>query len=300
MRIDIDTKMITLIGTPLRQSFAARMQNAGYEAAGLNMCYFYTETDESHLREIISGIRYMPSFAGCAVTKPNKVRVLEYLDELDPLCAKMGACNTVRRTADNRLIGYNTDGMGFYKSFENETDFELSGASCFCMGAGGAGRAICSSLAYKGAKRIYITDIVERSAFDLADDINENFGSVAEYVPFGNFAKLPECGLVINATGIGMGKTVGRSPVDPALLRKEQFCFDACYNPDKTQFLLDAERLGCRIMNGLGMSLYQGVAQIEIWTGGPAPVDAMRAELERISAEKQLNSVPLTEKGHRI
>ena len=109
MTIDIGTKFITLIGTPLSQSFSARMQNRGYEAAGLNMCYFYTETDAAHLEEIMNGIRYMPSFAGCAVTKPCKVSVLPYLDELDPLCAKMQACNTVKRTEDNRLIGYNTD-----------------------------------------------------------------------------------------------------------------------------------------------------------------------------------------------
>ena len=116
MKIDFNTKIITLIGTPLTQSFAARMQTAGYEAAGFNLLYFYTETDDSHLEQIINGIRFMPSFAGCAVTKPNKVRVIQYLDELDSLCKKMGACNTVVRTDENRLIGYNTDCMGFYKS----------------------------------------------------------------------------------------------------------------------------------------------------------------------------------------
>ena len=77
--VDINTKMITLIGTPLSQSFAARMQNAGYEAAGLNMLYFYTEADNEHLGDIVNGIRYM-NFAGFAVTKPNKVKVLQYLD----------------------------------------------------------------------------------------------------------------------------------------------------------------------------------------------------------------------------
>lgn len=50
-----------------------------------------------------------------------------------------------------------------------------------------------------------------------------------------------------------------------------QFYFDACYNPDKTQFLLNAEEKGCQVLNGLGMSLYQGAAQIELWTGEKAP-----------------------------
>lgn len=285
MHIDINTRMITLIGTPLRQSFAARMQNAGYAAAGLNMCYFYTETDARHLGEIVNGIRYMPSFAGFAVTKPNKVRVLEYLDELDPLCGKTGACNTVLRTPDNRLVGYNTDGIGFYRSFEAETDFELRDAVCFCMGAGGAGRAICAALAYKGAKRIYIADIAAQGALALARDVRENFGCDAQAVPYGDFSELGECALIVNATGVGMGESAGRSPVPKELLHGGQFCFDACYNPERTRFLLDAQEKGCRVMNGLSMSLYQGIAQIEIWTGRPAPIVAMRAALEQLLRE---------------
>lgn len=75
MNIDINTRFITLIGAPLGQSFAARMQTAGYEAGGINLRYFYTEAGEEHRREITDGIRYMSSFAGCAVTKPNKVKV---------------------------------------------------------------------------------------------------------------------------------------------------------------------------------------------------------------------------------
>ena len=299
MKIDFNTKIITLIGTPLTQSFAARMQNAGYEAAGFNLLYFYTETDDSHLEQIINGIRFMPSFAGCAVTKPNKVRVIQYLDELDSLCKKMGACNTVVRTDENRLIGYNTDCMGFYKSIENETDFKIAGATCFCIGAGGAGRAICSALAYKGAKKVYITDKIERSAFDLMDDINLNFGEVTEFIPFGDYSKVKDCSLVINASGIGMGKTIGQSPLPEEFIDSNQFYFDACYNPAKTQFLINAESRGCKILNGLGMSLYQGVAQIEIWTGRPAPVEAMRAELIKITEEKQLNSVPVIEEERR-
>ena len=66
-----------------------------------------------------------------------------------------------------------------------------------------------------------------------------------------------------------------------------QFYFDACYNPDKTQFLLNAEEKGCQVLNGLGMSLYQGAAQIELWTGEKAPVEAMRKELMDILAESK-------------
>lgn len=286
MNIDIGTKFITLIGTPLDQSFAARMQNAGYEAGGLNMCYFYTETDEKHLGEIINGIRHMPSFCGAAITKPNKVKVLQYLDELDPLCRKMGASNTVVKLPDGRLKGYNTDGSGFLRSLREEAGIREDEHTYFCIGAGGAGRAICSILAFQGAKRICVTDLIPDSAEKLVNDINNNFSPVAELVPYGDFSRVADCSVVINASGVGMGDTEGESPLPEEYIVPGQFCFDACYNPDKTQFLLNAEKKGCRILNGLGMSLYQGVVQIELWTGKEAPVEAMRKELIDILAEK--------------
>ncbi|MBO6270883.1 MAG: shikimate dehydrogenase [Clostridium sp.] len=285
MNVDINTKMITLLGDPLKQSFAARMQNAGYEAAGLNMLYFYTETDNEHLGDIVKGLRYM-NFAGFAVTKPNKVKVLEYLDELDPLCEKMGASNTVVKTADGKLIGYNTDGVGFYTSLVEEGKVKVDESVFFCFGAGGAGRAMCSILAYHGARKIYITDYFDSAAKELVKDINENFAPVAEMVPKGDFSKIAACDVVLNASGIGMGAHIGESPMPEEYIQPSQLYFDACYNPDKTQFLLNAEAKGCRILNGLGMSLYQGAAQIELWTGGKAPVEAMRKELLDIIAGK--------------
>lgn len=284
--IDINTKFITLIGTPLGQSFAARMQNTGYKAAGINMRYFYCEADETHLSEMIGGVRYMPAFAGCAVTKPNKVKVLQYLDELDPLCQKMGACNTVVKAADGRLIGYNTDGVGFYTALTKEGGVETEGKTFICFGAGGAGRAICSALAYNGAGKIYVTDILPSSSRALVEDINHNFAPIAQVVDYGDYRVVSSCDVVINASGIGFGDTIGQTPLPPEYIQPHQLYFDAAYNPEKTQFLLNAEAKGCRILNGLGMSLYQGVAQIELWTGKPAPVEAMRRELLAILAEK--------------
>lgn len=285
MHIDIHTRFITLLGDPLAQSFAARMQNRGYEAAGLNLVYFYTVTGQAHLGEIIQGLRHMP-FAGFAVTKPNKVKVLEYLDELDPLCAKMGSSNTVVKLPDGRLKGYNTDGVGFYRALD-EAGVSVKEKTFFCIGSGGAGRAICSALAYHGAGRILIADLAEESARSLAGDINQNFAPVAEAIPYGDFSRVQEANAVINASGVGMGKTIGQTPLPPEYIRPGQFYFDACYNPDRTRFLENAEKAGCPVLNGLTMSLYQGTAQVELWSGQKAPVEAMRQELEKILAEKK-------------
>ncbi|MDO4559393.1 MAG: shikimate dehydrogenase [bacterium] len=288
MNIDIGTRMIALFGKPLGFSFAARMQNAAYGAMGLNMLYFYSEVENDHLPDVLNAVRYM-NFAGCAVTKPNKVNVLQYLDELDGLCEKMGTCNTVVKLPDGRLEGYNTDGIGFILSLEEETDVALTASSFISLGAGGVGRAICSALAYYGAKKIFVADKIAESARSLVNDINEKFAPVAEFVDFDDtaalYAKAAEADVVMNNTGIGMIPKTDATPLPKEALNSRQLCFDATYNPEKTRFLREAEEVGCRTLSGLGMSVYQGAAQIKLWSGKDAPVALMKAEVRVILAE---------------
>jgi shikimate dehydrogenase len=293
MPVDINTKMITLLGKPLSQSYAARMQNAAYKAAGINMLYFYTEVENDHLGDVINGIRYM-NFAGFAVTKPNKVEVMKYVDEADPLCEKMNASNTVV-IKNGRLKAYNTDGIGFIRSLQEEApEIDISKSVFFCLGAGGAARAICSVLAYNGAKKIYIASRTLSRVKELVDDINEKFAPIAEVVDMQDAEmmkkKAAASDVVMNNTGLGMPTSLNETPIPKEYLRPGQLCFDATYNPSKTRFLAEAEQVGCKIMNGLGMSLYQGAAQIELWSGMEAPIDAMRQELLDIISEKEKNS----------
>ena len=133
MKPDIDTKLVALIGYPLGQSFAARMQNAAFEAMGLNWQYLYNEARGDCLGEIVSGIRFMSMFGGAAVTKPHKVAVMDMLDAADPLCLQIGACNTIVKTSNGALVGYNTDAIGFLKSLE-EAGFTAKGKSFFVLG----------------------------------------------------------------------------------------------------------------------------------------------------------------------
>lgn len=285
MKIDVNTKFITLIGTPLSQSFSARVQNAGYEAAGCNMLYFYTEAGVDRLPEIVRAVRALPSFAGCAVTKPCKVAVMQYLDGYDPLCRKMGSSNTVVKTADGRLIGCNTDGYGALRSLR-ETLGELCGRTFFSFGAGGTARSVCFELAEAGARRIWICSRSE-GCETLCAELDAFYPGVCTPVRAADQAAveaaLAESEVVLNLTGAGMRGREGETCVDGRLLRPEQFCFDATYNPSETRFLREAREAGCRTVNGLDMFLYQGVRQIELWTDGRcAPLDAMRRELTDI------------------
>ncbi len=280
-----NARLITLIGTPLKQSFAADMQNHGYESAGVPFFYFYSELDESGLKGAIDGVKAIPAFAGCAITKPNKMEVMQYLDELDPLCEKIGSCNTAVKLPGGGLKGYNTDALGFYKAISEHID--ILDKKIFMFGAGGVGRAIGCILADNGAKEIYITDIYEPAATSLVNDINEKIGPVAIFTRAGDVDAALECDIIINASGIGFGRTIGQTPLPKEYMRADKFYFDACYNPAKTQFLLDAEESGARILNGLSMSLYQGTEQFTLWTNQEAPVEAMRAKLQEIVENKE-------------
>ena len=290
MAVNINTKMVTLLGKPLSQSYAARMQNAAYRAAEIDMLYFYTEVENDHLPDVINGIRHM-NFAGFAVTKPNKVEVMKYIDEADPLCKKMNASNTVV-LQNGRLKAYNTDGIGFFRALEEEApEINISESVFFCLGAGGAARAICSVLAYKGVKKIYIASRTLSRVKELVDDINEKFAPVAELVDMQDTEimkkRVAASDIVMNNTGLGMHVSLDKTPIPKEYLSKGQLCFDATYNPTKTRFLMEAEQIGCKILNGMGMSLYQGAEQIKLWSGMDAPVEAMRQELLDILSGKE-------------
>ena len=81
--------------------------------------------------------------------------------------------------------------------------------------------------------------------------------------------------LVLNLTGLGMAPHLNETPADSTWLRPGQLCYDAIYNPEKTRFLEDAEAAGCQTLNGLGRVIYQGLAQIELWTGVRADPEIM-------------------------
>ncbi|MFV0498243.1 MAG: shikimate dehydrogenase [Candidatus Fimivivens sp.] len=287
--ITVDTKLIALMGNPLRQSFAPRMQNEAYRALGLPFFYFPLEVGNDHLKEMVEAFRHLNS-PGFAVTKPNKIKVIEHLDGLDAFAEKMGAVNTVVKQ-DGKLIGYNTDGPGFIRSLTLETDCDIKASTFFIFGAGGVGRAICCALAFHGAKEIVIVDRFDAASKSLSEDINRRFAPVAGWISFEEKSQyekaISQCHVVLNCSGVGMYPHADETPIDTALLHAGQIAFDATYNPLKTRFLQEAEQAGCRILNGLGMSIHQGAIQVKLWSGLPEPVAAMTESINKIVAEIQ-------------
>lgn len=275
--VTVDTKLVALLGNPLRQSVSYLIQNRVYEELGLDYFYFPVELSRAdQLESVIAGFRQM-NFAGFAVTKPYKEQVIPYLDRLDCTAEKMGACNTVV-VEDGCLVGYNTDGVGCTRSLREERGFDPAGSSVFSYGAGGAARAVLFQLAAEGAGQITVAAL-DGMGLRLAEDLNRCYPGLCCGVDMSRrdilSEKTGQADLVLNLTGLGMAPHLDETPVDPAWLRPGQLCYDAIYNPEKTRFLEDAERAGCRTLNGLGMVICQGLAQIELWTGVRANEEIM-------------------------
>ncbi len=286
--ISVDTKLVALLGIPLAQSFSARMQNAAYAAMGLNFLYLPVEVGNENLGRVVEAVRVM-NFAGLAVTKPGKVAVMQYLDEVDETAAMMGSVNTVV-VEGGMLKGYNTDGYGALRSIREESG-SIAGKTFFSFGAGGTARSVCLELARAGAKGVYICSRSARCA-ELAAHINRFFPGLCTAVRAAETDAVAEAlkaaDVVLNLSGCGMTGHEDETPVEQKLLLRSHVCFDATYNPAKTRFLLEAEAIGCRVINGLGMVLYQGARQIALWTGRDEDeaVPPMRTALMEIIGKK--------------
>lgn len=284
--VTVDTRLVSLLGYPLKQTFAPQMFNETFNKLNMDYFYFPIEVENEKLETIVNAIRCM-NYAGFNVTKPNKIKILDYLDELDELAGKIGSVNTVVMK-DGRLKGYNTDGIGFVQALTDESGLDLAQSSFCIFGAGGASRALSSTLAYQGAKKLYVIDMFDEAGTSLVHDINTKVRDCAECIPFKNAPVgqlLQKSTVLVNASGVGMYPKLEATPVEKSVLHEDLFVCDITYNPLKTRLLLDAEEIGCKIMNGVGMVINQGIKGFAFMTGMPEPAEIMRDAMLRIIAE---------------
>lgn len=255
MDITVTTKLHPVIGKPMGQSLSSRIGNRIYEMLGTDCYRFPIEIDKEDVGPVLNGLKHM-NITAIGVTKPYKREVIQYLDEVDEFAMKLGAVNSIR-LIDGKLVGRNVDGEAFMRSLRRSTDCDLNKTTFFCFGAGGAGRAICCTLADKGAKRIIVTDKFRACAEELVGDINRDFAPVAEFVDYEDKVSIKELfrqsDIVMNASGVGMYPHLGESPAERDWFLPSQIAFDATYNPAQTQFLKDAEAMGCKFFSGKGM-----------------------------------------------
>lgn len=276
MNINIETKLIGLLGYPLGQSLSPLMQNAAFKECNLNKIYIPVEVLPENLETVVKGISKM-NFEGFNITKPYKMDIMRFLNEIDDYAKCIGAVNTVA-IKNGKLKGYNTDGIGFLRNFEKNTNSKMEGKNVLILGSGGASRAISMTLALNKAKKIYICNRTYEKAVSLSNDINNQVESCSKAIHMEyDFMKeaIEHSDVLINATSIGMYPDSDSSPIDKRLLNKNLIVCDAVYNPRKTKLIKDAEDSGCKVVLGLGMLVYQGTEAFKIWTGVKAPEELM-------------------------
>jgi len=273
--IDSHTVLYGVIGDPVRHSRSPVMMNRAFAETGVNGAYLAFHIAPERLGAFIAGIRAM-GVRGVNVTIPHKVDVMAHLDEIDAGARAVGAVNTIVNDG-GRLIGYNTDGIGYVRSLREEAAGELAGRRILILGAGGAARGIVYGLSLERPARITIANRTPERAERLA----ESLGADVPVDAIGQErleAACAEADIVVNTTSAGMHPHTDEVPlgVEAAWLRTGAIASDIIYNPLKTRFLREAESRGCRIHGGLGMFIYQGAYAFEYWTGVPAPVAVMR------------------------
>ncbi|MCZ8518666.1 MULTISPECIES: shikimate dehydrogenase [Paenibacillus] len=272
--LDSHTILYGVFGDPVRHSKSPVMLNRAFAEAGINAAYGAFHIHPGTLGDAVAGIRAL-GFRGVNVTVPHKLEVMSYLDEIDEGARVIGAVNTI--VNDNgRLVGYNTDGIGYIRSLKEETGIVLKGRKVLMIGAGGAARGVGYALAREGAEHIYIANRTKEKALDLAASL----GSIASISGHGldEIHRLAEdAALIVNNTLLGMHPNVDEVPMDISLIRGDHVVSDLIYNPLETRFLREARvKRGAAVHSGLGMFIYQGAYAFEYWTGQPAPVNAMR------------------------
>jgi shikimate dehydrogenase len=258
-----------VIGTPIRHSLSPAIFNAAFAATGLDWAYLAFDVPDGAAPHAMAGMRAL-GLGGLSVTMPHKAAVAALVDAVAPDAAALDAVNCVV-PQDGRLLGENTDGPGFLAALAEE-GFDVQGARCAVLGAGGAARAVVRALAGAGVSEVVVLNRTLARA-EAAAALARPIGRLGMPVD------VATADLLVNATSIGMAGTAGAGhvPLDPGLIGSAHLVVDLVYEPAQTPLLAAAEQQGAVVMGGLGMLVHQAALAFTRWTGVEAPIDAMRA-----------------------
>lgn len=267
-------------GQPVAENPTQAMVEAAYRHHDLDWRYLTMEVSPDNLADAVKGVKAL-GFKGFNCTIPHKVAVIEHLDELGESASLMGAVNCVV-IRDGKLIGENTDGKGFVQSLKELTD--PAGKNVLMFGAGGAARAIGVEVALAGAAKITVVNRSTERGEELTKLLDEKVPAEAAFLPWESKVVIPEgTDVVINATSIGLFPDVdARLEFDPDGLTTDTVVADVIPNPPETNLVRDARARGCKVIDGLGMLVNQGVIGIQYWSGVDVDPSVMRQALEEV------------------
>ena len=260
-RIEATTAIYGVIANPVAHSMSPAIHNAAFAQTGIDAVYVPLKVEEPVV--FVNSFKAIDA-QGYSVTIPHKETIMPAMDEIDPVAQSIGAINTVVNRG-GRLIGYNTDYLAAIGELEKVTPLE--GKRAVMIGAGGGARAIAFGLKRKNVDLI-LTDIATDKARKLAEAVG------CTWVEQSKLNK-PDADILLNASPVGMHPNVDQTPIPAAWLRSAMVVFDIVYNPIETRLLREARLAGCATVSGFNMFVSQAVAQFELWTGRPAPREAM-------------------------
>lgn len=236
-----------LIGFPLTHSFSKKYFTEKFERESIvdHAYELFPIQDISALPGVLTAV---PELKGLNVTIPYKEQVIAFLDEQSAVVREIQACNCIR-IIEGKLIGYNTDVIGFEKTLDRKLSQRHNRA--LVLGTGGAAKAVHYVLRNKGIEFLEVSRTPKDGCLTYAD--------VSEEI-------LLTHTLIINTTPLGMYPQVDESPALPYdKLTNQHYLYDLVYNPAKTKFLMEGERRGALIENGADMLVIQAEASWDIW-----------------------------------
>lgn len=268
------------LSTPSAQNPTVAMIEAAYLHHGLNARYINCEVTPDALEAAVRGAVAM-GWCGFNCSLPHKVEVIKYLDELGESARLTGAVNCVV-IRNGRLTGQNTDGQGFMRSLKSMVN--PSGKSMLIFGAGGAARAIVVEAILAGVGSILVVNRNPVRGKTLVKQLGDATKAKIGFAQWSPSFHVPDStDIVVNATSIGLYPDVGQMlDLDFSSLKSYMVVADVIPNPPRTGLLLKAEQVGCKVLDGLGMLVNQGVASVKYWTDIDVEAEVMRAKLAEI------------------
>ena len=273
MKLDGYTRLAAVVANPIKHSISPFIHNRAFEATAINGAYVAWEIEAGDLAETVANIRRYQMF-GINLSMPYKEQVIPYLDELSDEARLIGAVNTVVNH-NGTLIGYNTDGKGFFKSLPS---FTISDKKMTILGAGGAAKSILAQAILDGVSQISV--FVRSSSMEKTrpylEKIQNTTGFRVDLLALEDVQDLQDsitrADLLVNATSVGMDGS--SQPIPTSIVLPEKLMVaDVIYQPFETPFLKWARNQGNQSINGLGMLLYQAAEAFELWTGKEMPTD---------------------------
>ena len=273
MKINGYTRLAAVVANPIKHSISPFIHNSAFEATETNGVYLAWEVEATDLAETVANIRRYQMY-GINLSMPYKEQVIPYLDQLSEEACLIGAVNTVVNR-EGTLIGYNTDGKGFFKSLPS---FKISGKRMVLLGAGGAAKAILAQAILDGVSQISV--FVRSSSMEKTrpylEKIQNATGFRVDLFALEDVQNLQDsitqADLLVNATSVGMDGS--SQPIPTSIVLPEKLLVaDVIYQPFETPFLKWARNQGNQSINGLGMLLYQAAEAFELWTGKEMPTD---------------------------